>query len=54
MDYTLSLSSVGDSGYPGVYDDRRNTSLSFMGDVPFEVGCRSGRLQNCFSCSQSF
>lgn len=53
MDYTLSLSSVGDSGYPGVYDDRRNTSLSFMGDVPFEVGCHSGRLQNCFSCSQS-
>ncbi|MDG4549767.1 MAG: TonB-dependent receptor [Candidatus Competibacter sp.] len=38
MDYTLSLSSVGDSGYPGVYDDRRNTSLSFMGDVPFEAG----------------
>ncbi|MFO7641464.1 MAG: TonB-dependent receptor plug domain-containing protein [Candidatus Competibacteraceae bacterium] len=23
MDYTLSVSSVGDSGYPGVYDDRR-------------------------------
>ena len=38
MDYTLSLSSVGDSGYPGVYDDRRNTSLSFMGDVPFDAG----------------
>ncbi len=38
MDYTLSVSSVGDSGYPGVYDDRRNTSLSFLGEMPFEAG----------------
>ena len=38
MDYTLSGSSVGDSGYPGVYDDRRNTSLSFLGEMPFEAG----------------
>ena len=37
MDYTLSLSSVGDHGYPDVYDDRRNTSLSFIGEVPFEA-----------------
>ena len=35
MDYTLSVSSVGDHGYPGVYDSRRNTSLSFLGEVPF-------------------
>jgi iron complex outermembrane receptor protein len=38
MDYTLSVSSVGDSGYPGVYDDRRNTSVSFLGEMPFEAG----------------
>ncbi|MEI2782229.1 MAG: TonB-dependent receptor [Candidatus Competibacter sp.] len=38
MDYTLSLSSVGDHGYPGVYDDRRNSSLSFLGEVPLEAG----------------
>ena len=38
MDYTLSLSSVGDHGYPGVYDDRRNNSLSFLGEVPLEAG----------------
>jgi iron complex outermembrane receptor protein len=38
MDYTLSLSSVGDDGYRGVHDDRRNTSLSFMGEIPFEGG----------------
>ena len=38
MDYTLSGSSVGDSGYPGVYDDRRNTSVSFLGEMPFEAG----------------
>ncbi len=42
LDYTLSLSSVGDSGYPGVRDDRRNTSLSFMGEMPFAGG---GELQ---------
>jgi outer membrane receptor protein involved in Fe transport len=42
MDYALSLASVGDSGYPGVYDDRRNTSLSFLGEMPFEAG---GELQ---------
>ena len=38
MDYTLSLSSVGDSGYPDVYDDRRNTNVSFLGEMPFEAG----------------
>ena len=38
MDYTLSLSSVGDHGYPDVHDDRRNSSLSFLGEVPLEAG----------------
>ncbi len=38
MDYTLSLASQGDSGYPNVPDDRRNTSLSLAGDLPFGAG----------------
>jgi iron complex outermembrane receptor protein len=38
MDYTLSLSSTGDSGYPGVRDDRRNSNLSFLGEIPFATG----------------
>ena len=38
LDYTLSLSSVGDSGYPGVRDDRRNSSLSFVGETPIAAG----------------
>jgi iron complex outermembrane receptor protein len=38
MDYTLSLASQGDSGYPNVPDDRRNTSLSLAGELPFGAG----------------
>ena len=42
MDYTLSLSSTGDQGYPDVYDHRRNNNLSFMGEIPLEA---QGELQ---------
>jgi iron complex outermembrane recepter protein len=38
MDYTLSLASQGDRGYPNVPDDRRNTSLSLAGELPFGAG----------------
>lgn len=38
MNYALSLASSGDSGYEGVRDDRRNTGLSFMGEMPLGGG----------------
>lgn len=42
FDYTLALSSAGDAGYRNLYDSRRNTVLSFMGEWPFSAG---GELQ---------
>lgn len=38
MAYTVSLASVGDSGYSHFVDDRRNTSLSWSGEIPFGSG----------------
>jgi iron complex outermembrane receptor protein len=38
MDYALSLASSGDSGYDDLRDDRRNTSLSFLGEMPLGGG----------------
>ncbi|NMQ21130.1 TonB-dependent receptor [Candidatus Competibacter phosphatis] len=42
LNYAFSLASVGDDGYPGIHDNRRNTNLSFLGDIPFAAG---GELQ---------
>jgi iron complex outermembrane receptor protein len=38
MDYTLSGSSGGDSGFSGIPDDRRNHTLSFLGEIPWAGG----------------
>ncbi len=38
MDYTVSLARVGDGGYSNFLDDRRNTSLSLLGEMPFGSG----------------
>lgn len=42
FDYTVALSGSGDGGYQDLYDSRRNTVLSFMGELPFSGG---GELQ---------
>lgn len=42
LNYAFSLASVGDDGYPSIHDNRRNTNLSFLGDIPFAAG---GELQ---------
>jgi iron complex outermembrane receptor protein len=46
LDFALSLSSKGDDGYAHVHDDRRNTSVSFLGEIPLgtdgELKLRAG------------
>lgn len=37
VDYALSLASKGDDGYDHVHDDRRNNSISLLGEVPVGV-----------------
>ena len=38
MDYALSLASSGDDGYDNLWDDRRNTNGSFLGEMPLGGG----------------
>lgn len=38
MDYALSLASSGDDGYDNLRDNRRNTNVSFLGEMPLGDG----------------
>ena len=36
MDYALSLFSKGDHGYDGIRDDKRNSGVTFVGELPID------------------